>query len=172
MACSWDTTANKCMKGCEVRSQTDCASWTQCEYNPSLSKCNRKCGFKYGAQQTCDGDSLCMWDVTSGDGVCVRNCGLFVLAEYSGKTTSDVATMCSSASMCVWDADTATTGICKKKCMYRQFSEALCEYEVDCMWNPIPVSYTHLRAHETPEHLVCRLLLEKKKKKSIPTIPS
>eukprot|EP00658_Telonema_sp_P-2_P003258 TRINITY_DN1119_c0_g1_i4.p1 TRINITY_DN1119_c0_g1~~TRINITY_DN1119_c0_g1_i4.p1 ORF type:complete len:144 (+),score=30.05 TRINITY_DN1119_c0_g1_i4:365-796(+) len=30
---------------------------------------------------------------------------------------------------------------------------------------PDPVSYTHLRAHETPEHLVCRLLLEKKKKK-------
>src|SRR5674536_376148 len=24
-----------------------------------------------------------------------------------------------------------------------------------------PVSYTHLRAHETPEHLVCRLLLAK-----------
>eukprot|EP00658_Telonema_sp_P-2_P060137 TRINITY_DN49141_c0_g1_i3.p2 TRINITY_DN49141_c0_g1~~TRINITY_DN49141_c0_g1_i3.p2 ORF type:complete len:185 (-),score=26.22 TRINITY_DN49141_c0_g1_i3:17-571(-) len=29
------------------------------------------------------------------------------------------------------------------------------------------VSYTHLRAHETPEHLVCRLLLEKKKKTNI-----
>src|SRR5678816_1479294 len=29
------------------------------------------------------------------------------------------------------------------------------------------VSYTHLRAHETPEHLVCRLLLEKKKKNAI-----
>eukprot|EP00658_Telonema_sp_P-2_P002274 TRINITY_DN10869_c0_g1_i1.p1 TRINITY_DN10869_c0_g1~~TRINITY_DN10869_c0_g1_i1.p1 ORF type:complete len:629 (+),score=132.42 TRINITY_DN10869_c0_g1_i1:121-2007(+) len=29
------------------------------------------------------------------------------------------------------------------------------------------VSYTHLRAHETPEHLVCRLLLEKKKKNKI-----
>ena len=29
------------------------------------------------------------------------------------------------------------------------------------------VSYTHLRAHETPEHLVCRLLLEKKKKHKI-----
>src|SRR5678815_4030474 len=23
--------------------------------------------------------------------------------------------------------------------------------------SPLPVSYTHLRAHETPEHLVCRL---------------
>eukprot|EP00658_Telonema_sp_P-2_P079572 TRINITY_DN7720_c0_g1_i2.p1 TRINITY_DN7720_c0_g1~~TRINITY_DN7720_c0_g1_i2.p1 ORF type:complete len:220 (+),score=55.25 TRINITY_DN7720_c0_g1_i2:323-982(+) len=32
-------------------------------------------------------------------------------------------------------------------------------------FQPEPVSYTHLRAHETPEHLVCRLLLEKKKKK-------
>eukprot|EP00831_Metopus_contortus_P034344 TRINITY_DN27399_c0_g1_i1.p2 TRINITY_DN27399_c0_g1~~TRINITY_DN27399_c0_g1_i1.p2 ORF type:complete len:100 (-),score=20.86 TRINITY_DN27399_c0_g1_i1:69-368(-) len=28
-----------------------------------------------------------------------------------------------------------------------------------------PVSYTHLRAHETSLHLVCRLLLEKKKTK-------
>eukprot|EP01017_Pseudomicrothorax_dubius_P021820 TRINITY_DN2346_c0_g2_i1.p1 TRINITY_DN2346_c0_g2~~TRINITY_DN2346_c0_g2_i1.p1 ORF type:complete len:185 (-),score=43.26 TRINITY_DN2346_c0_g2_i1:6-560(-) len=31
-----------------------------------------------------------------------------------------------------------------------------------------PVSYTHLRAHETPEHLVCRLLLEKKKANTLP----
>src|SRR5450756_168275 len=28
-----------------------------------------------------------------------------------------------------------------------------------------PISYTHLRAHETRHDLVCRLLLEKKKKK-------
>src|SRR5665647_3889753 len=31
----------------------------------------------------------------------------------------------------------------------------------------IPVSYTHLRAHETDSYLVCRLLLEKKKKNHI-----
>eukprot|EP00658_Telonema_sp_P-2_P000383 TRINITY_DN10140_c0_g1_i1.p1 TRINITY_DN10140_c0_g1~~TRINITY_DN10140_c0_g1_i1.p1 ORF type:complete len:170 (+),score=64.66 TRINITY_DN10140_c0_g1_i1:163-672(+) len=37
--------------------------------------------------------------------------------------------------------------------------------EVNVMQEDISVSYTHLRAHETPEHLVCRLLLEKKKKK-------
>src|SRR5678816_2476545 len=30
------------------------------------------------------------------------------------------------------------------------------------------VSYTHLRAHETPEHLVCRLLLEKKNQPALP----
>src|SRR5674536_337830 len=35
--------------------------------------------------------------------------------------------------------------------------------EVSALLGRIPVSYTHLRAHETPEHLVCRLLLEKKK---------
>eukprot|EP01016_Furgasonia_blochmanni_P051443 TRINITY_DN80_c0_g1_i17.p3 TRINITY_DN80_c0_g1~~TRINITY_DN80_c0_g1_i17.p3 ORF type:complete len:107 (-),score=4.55 TRINITY_DN80_c0_g1_i17:12-332(-) len=30
-----------------------------------------------------------------------------------------------------------------------------------------PVSYTHLRAHETDSYLVCRLLLEKKKNASL-----
>src|SRR5659263_783536 len=30
-----------------------------------------------------------------------------------------------------------------------------------------PVSYTHLRAHETRHDLVCRLLLEKKKKNTV-----
>eukprot|EP00831_Metopus_contortus_P029944 TRINITY_DN24603_c0_g1_i1.p1 TRINITY_DN24603_c0_g1~~TRINITY_DN24603_c0_g1_i1.p1 ORF type:complete len:136 (+),score=27.48 TRINITY_DN24603_c0_g1_i1:160-567(+) len=34
----------------------------------------------------------------------------------------------------------------------------------------IPVSYTHLRAHETSLHLVCRLLLEKKKIKNQRTL--
>ena len=33
-----------------------------------------------------------------------------------------------------------------------------------------PVSYTHLRAHETVLDIVCRLLLEKKKKRHITTI--
>src|SRR5660397_266821 len=33
--------------------------------------------------------------------------------------------------------------------------------------SPGPVSYTHLRAHETKANLVCRLLLEKKKKNKI-----
>ena len=33
-----------------------------------------------------------------------------------------------------------------------------------CQHGPRPVSYTHLRAHETRGNLVCRLLLEKKKK--------
>eukprot|EP00826_Nyctotherus_ovalis_P058001 TRINITY_DN7948_c0_g2_i1.p1 TRINITY_DN7948_c0_g2~~TRINITY_DN7948_c0_g2_i1.p1 ORF type:complete len:264 (-),score=18.26 TRINITY_DN7948_c0_g2_i1:4-795(-) len=33
------------------------------------------------------------------------------------------------------------------------------------VWCIISVSYTHLRAHETGRNLVCRLLLEKKKKK-------
>ena len=33
-----------------------------------------------------------------------------------------------------------------------------------CLRTCEPVSYTHLRAHETGRNLVCRLLLEKKKK--------
>eukprot|EP00658_Telonema_sp_P-2_P063115 TRINITY_DN5181_c0_g3_i2.p1 TRINITY_DN5181_c0_g3~~TRINITY_DN5181_c0_g3_i2.p1 ORF type:complete len:139 (+),score=15.32 TRINITY_DN5181_c0_g3_i2:209-625(+) len=44
-----------------------------------------------------------------------------------------------------------------------------CKMNMVCCFIPSSlhsVSYTHLRAHETPEHLVCRLLLEKKKKKN------
>src|SRR5680860_1751247 len=36
--------------------------------------------------------------------------------------------------------------------------------EIDFSVVFVPVSYTHLRAHETDSYLVCRLLLEKKKK--------
>eukprot|EP00658_Telonema_sp_P-2_P043337 TRINITY_DN31278_c0_g1_i1.p1 TRINITY_DN31278_c0_g1~~TRINITY_DN31278_c0_g1_i1.p1 ORF type:complete len:212 (-),score=63.39 TRINITY_DN31278_c0_g1_i1:82-717(-) len=42
----------------------------------------------------------------------------------------------------------------------------LCERLHGDLVTILPVSYTHLRAHETPEHLVCRLLLEKKKQLS------
>ena len=37
----------------------------------------------------------------------------------------------------------------------------------EAMYSNTPVSYTHLRAHETVLDLVCRLLLEKKKKTTI-----
>src|SRR5678816_2100002 len=40
---------------------------------------------------------------------------------------------------------------------YMEYKGILAKYQN----NPKAVSYTHLRAHETPEHLVCRLLLEK-----------
>src|SRR5680860_1733443 len=40
-------------------------------------------------------------------------------------------------------------------------------YREETQINGLPaVSYTHLRAHETDSYLVCRLLLEKKKKAS------
>src|SRR5678816_4651150 len=43
----------------------------------------------------------------------------------------------------------------------RHYAHVDCPGHADYVKNT--VSYTHLRAHETPEHLVCRLLLEKKK---------
>src|SRR5678816_4546805 len=36
----------------------------------------------------------------------------------------------------------------------------IAQADVNDRIHPAAVSYTHLRAHETPEHLVCRLLLE------------
>src|SRR5450759_2090532 len=42
------------------------------------------------------------------------------------------------------------------------FSDIVRKYMINQDENVIPVSYTHLRAHETRHDLVCRLLLEKK----------
>eukprot|EP00831_Metopus_contortus_P032496 TRINITY_DN26230_c0_g1_i2.p2 TRINITY_DN26230_c0_g1~~TRINITY_DN26230_c0_g1_i2.p2 ORF type:complete len:232 (-),score=55.82 TRINITY_DN26230_c0_g1_i2:51-746(-) len=52
------------------------------------------------------------------------------------------------------DAQVKKTEDCDLKEIERQYQKDKNE----------PVSYTHLRAHETSLHLVCRLLLEKKKK--------
>ena len=52
----------------------------------------------------------------------------------------------------------STTGIIEAPAKPKQFY-------IDIMTNTSKaVSYTHLRAHETKANLVCRLLLEKKKK--------
>src|SRR5680860_1696935 len=46
-----------------------------------------------------------------------------------------------------------------------EFYHSLADRAHSNLWTlQVPVSYTHLRAHETDSYLVCRLLLEKKKK--------
>ena len=46
----------------------------------------------------------------------------------------------------------------------RLFFVSFCKQCLFVLIGKGPVSYTHLRAHETGRNLVCRLLLEKKKK--------
>ena len=51
-----------------------------------------------------------------------------------------------------------------KLSLYNSFEKG--DTRCDATFMPsYPVSYTHLRAHETGRNLVCRLLLEKKKEK-------
>eukprot|EP00658_Telonema_sp_P-2_P020557 TRINITY_DN18131_c0_g2_i1.p1 TRINITY_DN18131_c0_g2~~TRINITY_DN18131_c0_g2_i1.p1 ORF type:complete len:238 (-),score=97.67 TRINITY_DN18131_c0_g2_i1:12-725(-) len=63
-------------------------------------------------------------------------------------------------------ADALQARVDASKCMAVQLVDKLIGEEKDKanLDRLRAVSYTHLRAHETPEHLVCRLLLEKKKK--------
>eukprot|EP00658_Telonema_sp_P-2_P029651 TRINITY_DN22518_c0_g1_i1.p2 TRINITY_DN22518_c0_g1~~TRINITY_DN22518_c0_g1_i1.p2 ORF type:complete len:106 (-),score=8.61 TRINITY_DN22518_c0_g1_i1:26-343(-) len=64
----------------------------------------------------------------------------------------------------------ASSGVVSRCCIYTSHVVLFGPNVVLCLNFPFlhamglaAVSYTHLRAHETPEHLVCRLLLEKKK---------
>src|SRR5678816_4044657 len=58
-----------------------------------------------------------------------------------------------------------STGLCEHEGSYYRFARGLrtiAGYDASGLRYLLKaVSYTHLRAHETPEHLVCRLLLEK-----------
>ena len=66
--------------------------------------------------------------------------------------------------------DKVAREICRS-CSYCQFNKTTpqltpptTKIEADYPFNIVAVSYTNLRAHETRGNLVCRLLLEKKKK--------
>src|SRR5664279_5999964 len=70
------------------------------------------------------------------------------------------------------DARRTPTGIVSDH-LKDQFTDLLGDPAATAHWiphfaehGPVPVSYTHLRAHETDSYLVCRLLLEKKKTKN------
>eukprot|EP00657_Telonema_sp_P-1_P011814 TRINITY_DN740_c0_g1_i2.p1 TRINITY_DN740_c0_g1~~TRINITY_DN740_c0_g1_i2.p1 ORF type:complete len:127 (+),score=39.36 TRINITY_DN740_c0_g1_i2:477-857(+) len=57
--------------------------------------------------------------------------------------------------------------VCTLVVFFRYIRKAVCALlyiNITIMLCALPVSYTHLRAHETVLDLVCRLLLEKKKK--------
>ena len=80
--------------------------------------------------------------------------------------------------VCAYGADVLNLGLAGTEEVYFAVANSGADagIEVTASHNPInyngmkivksgsrPVSYTHLRAHETSLHLVCRLLLEKKK---------
>src|SRR5678815_4904131 len=61
--------------------------------------------------------------------------------------------------------DVGLAGAGEERVARQLVARPLADHRAGGVADVVPVSYTHLRAHETPEHLVCRLLLEKKKKK-------
>src|SRR5450756_2885546 len=73
----------------------------------------------------------------------------------TGVTVLSGPTMASFGYRRVWDL-TETYSVVMGGDLYYYRTEASVDYR--------PVSYTHLRAHETRHDLVCRLLLVKKKK--------
>src|SRR5680860_1604243 len=66
---------------------------------------------------------------------------------------------CSPETACITEPDPRNSSALKKACVTK--------WKMAATQAPTPVSYTHLRAHETDSYLVCRLLLEKKKQKKI-----
>src|SRR5678815_2948902 len=79
------------------------------------------------------------------------------VAEWQGLEERHIADLLLRAAWCCVDEGDIEAERYYRRHAAWMFEKALARYDG-------AVSYTHLRAHETPEHLVCRLLLEKKKK--------
>ena len=66
--------------------------------------------------------------------------------------------------MCIRDRSVHEAVVGNLRGVGNKAEDSLVKILLDATHNLGPVSYTHLRAHETVLDLVCRLLLEKQKK--------
>ena len=64
--------------------------------------------------------------------------------------------------MCIRDRDYPSTDVAENIMSYMKADRSIQDPIMTNSESVLPVSYTHLRAHETVLDLVCRLLLEKK----------
>src|SRR5678816_3746244 len=81
---------------------------------------------------------------------------LYPISMFSGNVLEKCHILPQNLFLCDAQADLIYTCIpCQFLTLKRKMQKPIAAMRI------IPVSYTHLRAHETPEHLVCRLLLEK-----------
>src|SRR5678815_5865848 len=98
--------------------------------------------------------SLKSWEVSSGARSEIITSGV----EWRQITLSRIACAMSLVVCCF--RGTSSTYLVRESFMQRIYLHCVI---LHCGKGPKmsrSVSYTHLRAHETPEHLVCRLLLE------------
>src|SRR5450756_2834985 len=97
-------------------------------------------------------------DRCTGCGLCVEVCPRHLIELVPRH--QEVLVVCKSG-----DKGGRAKRICSVACTGCKRCEKVCEADaIHVEDNLAPVSYTHLRAHETRHDLVCRLLLEKKKK--------
>ena len=84
------------------------------------------------------------------------------LGQFVAGSASDVddAVAAAKAAYPAW----SKTPWQERVAIIRRAAELIREKILQQTYEEVPVSYTHLRAHETVLDLVCRLLLEKKKK--------
>ena len=102
-----------------------------------------------------DGSDILIPGVTKNKNTWVENDGKYYYYNYKGKLAKGWLRIRDKTYYLNTETGERYSGWLKYNGKY---------YYFDAETGLMPVSYTHLRAHETDSYLVCRLLLEKKKK--------
>ncbi|CUG90296.1 Hypothetical protein, putative [Bodo saltans] len=132
--CMWDINNNFCTKSCpryalaEYPNSTStavqglCLSQAMCTVNGNSGPCVMRCNYLYTDENSCTGDSNCMWDTVRY--VCTKQCTLI----------SDSLT-CSLSPTCEWAQTTVQYGNCSLQCPYRYDVSFACNNDQNCRWD-------------------------------------
>src|SRR5665647_648066 len=95
--------------------------------------------------------NICYFRFSLSNSTCfIKDNGINFMCRFKSSTTLDQNSVLSTFSCTYHDCSRRSKSQCTWAGYYQDSYKS--------------VSYTHLRAHETDSYLVCRLLLEKKKK--------
>ncbi|CUG90282.1 Hypothetical protein, putative, partial [Bodo saltans] len=125
--CTWSAKSVTCETRCEsILNSTQCVNSGTCVWNGPTSSCMRHCSLIYSTEATCDADSRCAWDESSG--LCSTACDRITVNPNS--TISQA--LCTSQSMCQYDS---VSKACETRCLFRTTTSQGCNTFDDCEWN-------------------------------------
>jgi hypothetical protein len=146
--CVWDPVNIICRRECSTFRTAECLQLPSiCSYNATSLECFTRCSIVHQNQSSCFADARCLWDPTTGNGVCTESCSLTntmgdcnarPICEWNDQgarcrrtcptytNTSD----CLENPLCEW-----RNGVCQKQCAFKYKVPQACAADSACMWN-------------------------------------
>ncbi|MDP2059018.1 MAG: hypothetical protein Q8J97_04710, partial [Flavobacteriaceae bacterium] len=125
-----------CTRRCSAMNETECFNNDRCFWNYDSTVnanvgCQDKCSIKYTTEASCEGNDLCMWDVTKLE--CRRACDALSSMQYPQLAWSEVRDFCLNDPMC--EVPPSNNRTCTMRCEFKYDTESSCSNDDGCVWD-------------------------------------